>query len=251
MEQERPNIFTTSLANIGPGERIVVEIDYQETIRYDQGGFQLRFPMAVGQRYIPGTPVILEGQDPNGSGTMLDTDRVPDALWVTPPVQKPGQGPINPISRSLSLVPGIPVAKVESLFPPVIVIPDPNGGYQISLTKDAVPADRDFQLTWSPALSTEPAATVLTEQRNGETYALLMLMPPTQQHNAASRIARDLTFVIDTSGSMAGPSIEQAKASLAAALTRLTTQDRFNVIQFSNIHPVWPTFMKESRSSWL
>ena len=55
VEQERPNIFTTSVANIGPGERIIVEIEYQETIRYDQGTFQLRFPMAVGQRYIPGT----------------------------------------------------------------------------------------------------------------------------------------------------------------------------------------------------
>ncbi|HZC81304.1 MAG TPA: VIT domain-containing protein, partial [Nitrospiraceae bacterium] len=60
VEQERPNVFTTSVANIGPGEHITVEIEYQETVRYDQGQFQLRFPMAVGQRYIPGTPVIVE-----------------------------------------------------------------------------------------------------------------------------------------------------------------------------------------------
>ena len=235
VEQERPNIFTTSVANIGPGERIIVEIEYQETVRYDQGTFQLRFPMVVGQRYIPGTPVIVEGQEPSGSGAMLDTDRVPDASRISPPVQKPDQGSINPISLSLSLTPGFPIAKVESLFHQVIVIPDPDGGYQVSLKKDAVLADRDFQLTWSPAPSTEPAATILTEQRDGETYAMLMLIPPTQQSNAAPLIPRDLTFVIDTSSSMAGPSIEQAKASLAAALTRLTTQDRFNVIQFNNI----------------
>ena len=234
VEQERPNIFTTSVANIGPGERIIVEIEYQETVRYDQGTFQLRFPMVVGQRYIPGTPVIVEGQEPSGSGTILDTDRVPDASRITPPVQKPGQGSINSISLSLSLTPGFPVAKMESLFHPIIVIPDPDGGYQVSLKKDTVPADRDFQLTWSPAPSQEPTATVLTEQRNGETYAMLMLIPPTQQSNAAPHIPRDLIFVIDTSGSMAGPSIEQAKASLATALTRLTTQDRFNVIQFNN-----------------
>jgi Ca-activated chloride channel homolog len=234
IEQERPNIFTTSVANIGPGERIIVEIEYQETIRYDQEKFQLRFPMVVGQRYIPGTPVIVEDQDPKGSGTMLDTDRVPDASRITPPVQKPGQWPINPVSLSLSLTPGFPVAKVESLFHPIIVIPDPDGAYQISLKKDVVPADRDFQLTWSPAASKEPTATVFTEQRNGETFAMLMLVPPTQQNDTAPPMPRDLTFVIDTSGSMAGPSIEQAKASLAAALTRLTTQDRFNVIQFNN-----------------
>jgi Ca-activated chloride channel family protein len=234
VEQERPNIFTTSVANIGPGERIIVEIEYQETIRYDQGAFRLRFPMVVGQRYIPGTPVIVEDQDPKGLGTILDTDRVPDASRITPPVQAPGQWPINPVSLSLSLTPGFPVAKVESLFHPVIVIPDPDGGYQISLKKDAVPADRDFQLTWSPAPSQEPVSTILTEQREGETYALLMLMPPTPQGDTSPHRPRDLTLVIDTSGSMAGPSIEQAKSSLAAALTRLTTQDRFNVIQFNN-----------------
>lgn len=238
VEQERPNIFTTSVANIGPGEHITVEIEYQETVRYDQGQFQLRFPMAVGQRYIPGTPVIVEDQEPNGTGTMLDTDRVPDASRITPPGQHHSQGSINgsgnAVSLSLTLTPGFPVAKVESLFHPVIAIPDPDGGYQISLRKDAVPADRDFQLTWVPAPSKEPTATVLTEQRNGETYAMLMLVPPTHSNDAAPRMPRDLTFVIDTSGSMAGPSIEQAKSSLAAALTRLTTQDRFNVIQFNN-----------------
>ena len=53
VEQERSNLFTTSVANIGPGERITVEIEYQETVRYENGQFLLRFPMAVGQRYIP------------------------------------------------------------------------------------------------------------------------------------------------------------------------------------------------------
>ena len=117
------------------------------------------------------------------------------------------------------------MAKVESLFHPVIVIPDPDGGYQISLKKDAVPADRDFQLTWSPAASNEPAVTVFTEQRDGETYALLMLVPPTQQNDAAPHMPRDLTFVIDTSGSMAGPSIDQAKASLANLLHKFVRAD--------------------------
>ena len=89
------------MANIGPGERIIVEIEYQETIRYGQGTFQLRFPMAIGQRYIPGTQVIVEAQEPSGSDTMLDTDRVPDASRITPPVQKPGQGSIKAASPSI------------------------------------------------------------------------------------------------------------------------------------------------------
>jgi len=242
VEQERPNLFTTSVANIGPGEHITVEIEYQETVRYDSGQYQLRFPMAVGQRYIPGTPVIIEGQAPKGTGTILDTDRVPDASRITPPVQSSSQSSSNPMSLSLILNPGFPVAKVESPYHPIISIPDPDGGFHISLKADAVPADRDFQLIWHPAARTEPLATVFTEQHNGETYGLLMIAPPTKQDEQTPRVPRDLTFIIDTSGSMAGPSIEQAKASLAAALTRLTTQDRFNIIQFNNtVRSLFPT----------
>ena len=64
------------------------------------------------------------------------------------------------------------------------------------------------------------SATVLTEQRNGETYALLMLVASdTATDDATPRMPRDLTFIIDTSGSMAGPSIEQAKSALASSLT--------------------------------
>ena len=234
VEQERPNIFTTSVANIGPGERITVEIEYQETIRYDSGQFQLRFPMVVGPRYIPGTPVIVEEERPKGAGTSLDTDRVSDASRITPPVLKPGPRPVNPVNLSLTLTAGFPVARLESLSHPILVIEDPDGRSHVTLRKDTVPADRDFQLAWQPAPGMEPIATVLTEQQDGETYILFMLMPPDRHNEAIPKIPRDVTFIIDTSGSMAGQSIEQAKASLTLALSRLTTQDRFNIIQFNN-----------------
>ena len=254
VEQERPNIFTTSVANIGPGERIVVEIEYQETIRYDSGQYQLRFPMAVGPRYIPGTPVIVEGQPPKGTGTVLDTDRVADASRITPPVQTPTHAVSNPLSLSINLKPGFPVAKVDAPSHAIIAIPDQDGGFQISLKADAVPADRDFQLLWHPTPTTEPLATVFTEQKNGETYGLLMIAPPTQTADKTLHVPRDLTFIIDTSGSMAGQSIEQARSSLAGALTRLTTLDRFNIIQFNNtvrslfpsLEPVTTTSMRNA-----
>ncbi|MCS6290029.1 MAG: marine proteobacterial sortase target protein [Nitrospira sp.] len=234
IEQERPNLFTTSVANIGPGEHVTIELEYQETVRYENEQFQLRFPMAVGPRYIPGVPVVVEGQGPQGSGISPDTDRVPDASRITPPVHPSGDGAINPLSLSLSLNPGFPLAKVESPFHPIISLQDQDGGYQISLREDAVPADRDFQLIWHPAPRTEPMATVFTEQKDGATYAMLMLVPPTQHREKAARVPRDITFIIDRSGSMAGASIEQAKGSLTAALSRLTTQDRFNIIQFNH-----------------
>ena len=55
IEQERPNVFTTSLTNIAPGESITVEIEYQNTLNYREGIVSLRFPLVVAPRYIPGS----------------------------------------------------------------------------------------------------------------------------------------------------------------------------------------------------
>ena len=56
-EQERPNIFTNSVANIGPGETVLVQIEYQEPVHQSGNEFSLRVPMVVGPRYNP-APVV-------------------------------------------------------------------------------------------------------------------------------------------------------------------------------------------------
>ncbi len=233
VEQERPNIFTTSVANIAPGNRITVEIEYQETVRSDQGGFSLRFPMVVGPRYIPGTPVVMEDQPP-GHGWSLDTDRVTDASRITPPVHHPNRGPINPVSLTIDLAAGFPLGKIESPHHEILTIAEPDGRQHITLREDRVPANRDFQLTWQPAPGQAPTATVYRQQQGDSSYGLLMVTPPSSEQPIA-QVPRETIFVIDTSGSMAGTSIEQAKAALLLALNRLTAQDRFNVIQFNSI----------------
>ncbi len=53
MEQERPNIFTNSVANIGPHETVVVQIEYQEPVRQSGDEFSLRVPLVVAPRYRP------------------------------------------------------------------------------------------------------------------------------------------------------------------------------------------------------
>ncbi len=234
VEQERPNIFTTSVANIGPGERITVEIEYQETIRYDQGAFSLRFPMVVGPRYIPGTPVVMEDQPP-GNGGSLDTDRVPDASRITPPVAHPSNGPINPVSLDIDLAPGFSPGTIESPSHDILTIAEPDGRRHITLRADTVPADRDFVLTWKPAAGQAPTLSVFREQRDDAQYAFLMAMPPAGPNRPFTPVARETIFVIDTSGSMSGTSIEQARGALLLALNRLTAQDRFNVIQFNSV----------------
>ncbi len=237
VEQERPNLFTTSVANIAPHAPITIDIEYQEMVRFDQGRFSLRFPTVVGPRYIPGHLVDIQtaSSSPSGLGWAPNTDQVPDASRITPPVQHPSQGLLNPIALHIDLAPGILLQKIESPTHPITITKHDTHSYQVSLQDAETYADRDFELIWTPLSSEIPQASVFTEQQEGHTYGFLQLMPPTSPSSTHNTVPREVVFVIDTSGSMAGSSLTQAKAALKLALTRLTPQDSFNLIQFNSI----------------
>ncbi len=231
VEQERPNVFTTSVAHIGPGEEIVVTIEYEQTLHYDAGTFSLRFPMVVAPRYIPGATTA--AGEP-GTGWATNTDQVPDAERVTPPVQHPAQGLVNPVTLAVDLNPGFPVAKIDSLYHRIDVVEAAQERYAVQLADGPTPANRDFELTWTPDVGAAPGAAVFAEHRDGKTYALMMVLPPTAAVDAP-RLPREAVFIIDTSGSMEGTSITQAKRALQMALDRLQPGDRFNVIEFNSV----------------
>lgn len=232
VEQERPNLFTTSVANVAPGEAITVELDYVETLEYRDGEFSLRFPLVAGPRYIPGSPLAERAQT-SGTGWALDTDVVPDASRITPPVAVPGSGKLNPVKIVVELDSGFPIGRIDSPYHSVQL--DRPGERTATLRLDGpVYADRDFELRWSPQRGTEPRAAVFTEQVGGRTYALLLVVPPAEEEAARLVRSRDLILVIDTSGSMHGLSIAQARSAAGFALDQLTAADTFNVIQFNS-----------------
>lgn len=229
IEQERPNIFTNSVANIGPGEKITIEIQYQEVIRYDSGKFNLRFPMVVAPRYIPGT---FEVKGFSGNGWAVNTEQVEDAERITPPVIEPESAEINPVSISIDLNAGFKLDQIHSPYHEIHIDEAENLRYQIRLKNNTTPANRDFELVWQPELTQNINAALFNENINGDDYALLMLLPNVEK--APERLQREMIFVIDTSGSMAGESLQQAKSALFMALDRLQPGDRFNVIQFNS-----------------
>jgi Ca-activated chloride channel family protein len=230
VEQERPNVFTTSVANIAPGAAISIEIEYQQTVGYDAGQFRLRFPMVVGPRYIPGAPT--PGSS-TGTGWSDDTDAVPDASRITPPVAHPSRGAINPVALTVELDPGAPLARLSASYHAVNTTPLADGRYRVELAQGPVPADRDFELVWQPSAEATPIATLFTERKGAETFAVLMVTPPAASADRL-RLPREVIFVIDNSGSMHGASIDQAKAALKLALERLRPDDSFNVIRFNH-----------------
>ena len=214
LDQERPNIFTARVANIGPRETIVVELEYQETLRYRDGRFSLRFPMVVGPRYIP--------------------HGVVDAARIRPVVLRPREdrAPVNPVSIRVELDPGMPLGELSSPYHRVDVKALGGTRREITLADGSTPAERDFVLRWAPRPEAAPQLAWFTEKKGGRYYALLMLLPTAPA--VRSRLAREVVFVLDTSGSMAGTSIRQAREALALALERLAPDDRFNVIEFNS-----------------
>ena len=235
LEQERPNIFTSSVAHIGPNETVQVEIEYQQTLRYDQGLFRLRFPMAMTPRYIPGVASVEPVQGFGAQGWARDTDAVPDASRITPPVPHPATGYAIPLTLSIDLDAGFPLATLTSSYHPITVSDAANDRKKIILSEGAIAANKDFELVWAPQLGAAPQAALFREQKDGKQYALLMVMPPAPNVDAAASLPREAIFIIDTSGSMEGQSMNQAKEALQMALNRLKPGDRFNVIQFNSV----------------
>jgi Ca-activated chloride channel family protein len=105
---------------------------------------------------------------------------------------------------------------------------------RVSLEDGEVLADRDFKLEWAATPSNAPSSALFEETFAGERYALLMLLPPDAKLDPRGRIPRETSFIIDTSGSMSGTSIEQARAALESGLAELLPDDRFNVVEFNS-----------------
>jgi len=236
MEQERPNIFTNSVANIGPGETVLVQIEYQEPVRQSGGVFTLRLPLVVAPRYNP-TPLI-QTVDLGSGGFGNVVDPVPDRDRIEPPVLDPRvHAPVNPVSITVRLNAGFPLGMIKSHHHSVAIEEIAQDARVIKLADGPVPADRDFELTWTAASAAAPSVGLFREHVGDADYLLAFVTPPPVPQ-AEEKRPREVIFVIDNSGSMGGTSIMQAKASLTYALGRLKPADRFNVIRFDHSYDV-------------
>jgi len=243
-EQERPNIFTNSVANIGPGETVLVQIEYQEPVQQTGNEFSLRLPMVIGPRYNPAPVVQSVDFRPDGGGWGASkSDPVPDRDRISPEVLDPTtNAPVNPTSITVRLQAGFLLSEVKSHHH-AIKTESPDASTRIiRLAEGVVPADRDFELTWKPAAEKAPSVGLFREHVGDSDYLLAFVTPPSVEQAEKKALPREVIFVIDNSGSMGGVSIIQAKASLIYALGRLQPGDRFNVIRFDHTMDVlFPT----------
>lgn len=216
VEQHQANLFRTAVANVAPGEEVSVEVGWWQRVDYRDGEFSLVFPLTFVPRYALGGGV---GDDADGATAAAATQDSAPTVIAAPSVD-----------LVVALDPGLPLNAIHSDSHPVDVQRHA-GRYDIALVGDRVPADRDFVLRWKPEPAKAPGAALFVEQTPEASYALVMMVAPPAQ---VERLPRELVLVVDTSGSMLGRSLAQAKAAADAALARLTAQDRFNVIRFSS-----------------
>jgi Ca-activated chloride channel family protein len=227
VEQARPNLFSTRVANIGPGETVSVALEYQQDVTYDAGQFSLYFPSTLTPRYLPGSA----DDAPGGSAERSVKQR--DAARITPPFVQ-GDGPS--LELTVELDAGFPVAGLISPSHAIDVSGTPGsaGPLSVNLSRGAELADRDFRLEWRLKPDRAPHVAVFEEEFKGQRFALIMAMPPQPGGEHAPHVPREAVFVIDTSGSMAGTSIEGARRALEGGLDRLRPSDHFNVIEFNS-----------------
>ena len=226
LDQERPNIFTQSVANIMPGEKVTVTISYVETLKYEDGSYQFVFPMVVAPRYIPGAATSA-----GTGGTSPNTTQVPDASRITPPVTPKGTRVGHDISVDVALDAGVPIDELKSISHEIDV-ERPNGwSAHVRLkNKDEIP-NRDFVLKYDVAGRRVEDA-MLTHRTDKGGFFTFILQPP-DRVTVEDVTPKEIVFVLDTSGSMSGFPIEKAKEAMKLALDGLYPQDTFNLITFA------------------
>jgi Ca-activated chloride channel family protein len=249
LDQERPNLFTQSVANILPGEQVTVTISYLQSLEYENGAYQFIFPMVVAPRYIPGDAVGKQA-----GGWAPDTDQVPDASKITPQVAAKGTRAGHDISIELALDAGVPLLQLGSVSHEIEVDRTGASSATVKLKNLTEIPNKDFVLRYDVAgeqiadavLSQAESQGISRAKGGAGGYFTLILQPPASLPES-DITPKELVFVLDTSGSMMGFPIEKAKELINHALDELYPGDTFNLITFSGDtrilfpEPVYPT----------
>jgi len=227
LEQERANIFTQSVANIQPGEEIIISLHYVQPLKYDAGTYRYHFPMVVGPRFIPGGAT-----GKKGTGWAPDTDAVPDASRITPPVLKPGFRTGHDISLEVKVNAGVPISDVKSKSHQVVLTRKGPSEVAVALKPGDTIPNKDFMLSYKVS-GDRPRSALLAHRSQAGGYFMLMLQPSTDNVTKQYE-AKELFFVLDCSGSMSGYPIQKSKQAMVHCIRGIGPADTFQIIRFSS-----------------
>ena len=247
LEQERDNIFTQSLANIKPGEEIEVTIRYTDSLKFLAGDYEFVFPMVVGPRYIPGTPLdetAASGSAPAPMTVNSSTDIVPDASRLNAPILPPGMRSRHDIGVTLEIEAGVQIRNVNSPShqlqieyfdsPQSATASEQTNGMKVCVqlgNADTIP-NKDLIVRYQIS-GRETQSTVLTQSDDrGGHFAVYLI--PAIEYKADEIVPKDVVFLVDTSGSQSGSPLRQCRALLRQFINGLNPADTFSILDFSD-----------------
>lgn len=230
LDQERPNIFTQSVANIPAGGDIRVAITYVQVLKFEDGAFEFNYPMVVGYRFTG--------------------DTTPDPGKVNPPIVPKGTRSGSTIRLDVDIAAGAPITKLDSMLHKIDVTGDqPSGKAHVSLARANEIPNRDFILRYSTVANSVTGAFLTYADRSKGGFFTLIMMPP--KAATAEQVApKEAILVIDQSGSQEGLPIEKSKVLSKKAIDALNRNDTFNVVSFSDSYKVlWPFPRKNAKAN--
>lgn len=216
LAQERPNLFTQSVANLEPHATIDVTLRYVQRLSYDRGAYEVVFPMVAGPRYVPAASKV-------------------DPAAVQPAVLPAGVRSSHDISLSVELDAGVAIDGIASSSHRIAVARgDSRARARVTIEPGDTIPNKDFVLRYQVA-GAAPAFGVLGHRvdpgRPGS--FLLVALPPTAA--APAQIApREVVFVLDTSSSMRGAPLDKARELIRKVLGDLRPDDTFQIVRFDD-----------------
>lgn len=216
LEQKRSNVFNMDVANIMPGDTVIIKLHYTELISPEEGIYQFVFPTVVGPRYSD--PADQTDKDANG--------------WVETPYMESGSTITGKYNITVNLSSGVPITNLSSKSHDVNIAWNNNSSAKITLANPADYAgNRDFILDYKLTGNQVESGLVLAEGES-ENFFMLTIQPP-ERFTPEDIPPREYIFVLDVSGSMNGYPMDTAKALIRDLVSNLKETDKFNLVLFS------------------
>jgi len=228
LDQERPNIFTQSVANIEPGARVEIAISYTQLLKYEAGTYEFVFPMVVGPRFSPGAPTGHQG-----AGRTDDTTSVPDASKITPQITPKGTRAGHDISMRIDINAAIPISNVRSVSHQIELESPSDILAQVKLKDRATIPNKDFVLRYDVA-GEMVSSGMITSAPGGKGGYFALVMQPPKTPKPKFVTPKEMIFVIDTSGSQMGEPMAKSKETMLHCIKNVNPNDTFNMISFSS-----------------
>jgi len=224
ISSSRANIFKTKIANIAPGEMIIVEIRYQEKLMLLEGEYSLRIPTVITHRYKKSEDSI---NDVDGESTVQND---PD---IHSPIMNRENYTINPYTIKVNLNTGFNITTPKSINPLVVDQISPSH-FSIALANGSMPSTKDFILSFKPIATPDPYVKIYGEEVGNDLFLYGLINPQINFDDLSFADNSAITIVADVSGSMSGSSLRQMQSVLIAFINSLPEQHHINIIAFDD-----------------